>query len=145
MSIPIDEVLNWRGRAVVDRDGQKIGTFDEIYLDEGTSEPAWAAVKTGPFGFRRRVLPIAAAELNGDHVRVPFTKSDVKSAPSIDSEGWVAERDQAAILRHYGMSADQNRAEAESTPDTPEPESPTRLKLKRFTVSETQTREYGPE
>jgi hypothetical protein len=170
MSIPIDEVLNWRGRTVVDRDGQKIGTFDEIYLDEGTSEPAWAAVKTGPFGFRRRVVPIAAAELNGDHIRVPFTKSEVKSAPSIDSEGWVAERDQAAILRHYGMGGGDSGVAAGPTPaatapETPAPEEsespdatgkteagtgerpPDRVKLKRYTVTETLTRrsEFGPD
>ena len=172
MSIPIDEVLGWRGRAVIDRDGQKIGTFDEIYLDEGTSEPAWAAVKTGPFGFRRRVVPIAAAVLNGDHIRVPFTKSEVKSAPSIDSEGWVAERDQAEIFRHYGMGSGDNGVEAGSTPAATAPESPApegseppdetgrteagpasgerppdRLKLKRYTVTETMTRrsEFGPD
>ena len=52
MSIQIDQVLDWRGCAVVDRNGRKIGTFDEIYLDEGTSEPHWAGVKTGPLGLR---------------------------------------------------------------------------------------------
>jgi hypothetical protein len=150
MSIPIDEVLGWRGRAVVDRNGQKIGTFDEIYLDERTSEPAWASVKTGPFGLRRRVLPISAAELNGDHVRVPFTKSEVKSAPSIDSDGWVAERDQAAIFRHYGMSAGDDSREPRGDTDAAVPTDerpPERMRLRRYTVTETLTRrsEFGPD
>ena len=108
MSISIDHVLDWRGRKVVDREGGKIGTFDEIYLDEGTSEPAWAAVKIGLFGLRRRVVPISAAEADGSYVRLPFTKDQVRSAPTIDSEGWVPERDQATILRHYGLSAQES-------------------------------------
>ena len=173
MPIQIDQVLDWRGRAVVDRNGQKIGTFEEIYLDEGTDEPAWAAVKAGTFGLRRaRVVPIAAAHSEGDSIRVPFTKQQVKTAPTIDSEGWVPERDQAAILRHYGMSGGENRAgtarrpeaTAHETPvpessESPEPpgsvgsaapagdEQPTRVRLKRYTVTETLTRrsEFGPE
>jgi hypothetical protein len=163
MSIHIDQVLDWRGRAVVDRDGQKIGSFDEIYLDEGTNEPAWAAVKPGRFALRRRVVPIAAAEADGDHVRVPFTKDQVKSAPTIDSDGWVPERDQAAILRHYGLSETPTDGRPETTargaPATESAETAAstegpdasaqaqRMKLKRYTVTETLTRrsEFGPE
>jgi hypothetical protein len=154
MSIHIDQALEWRGRQVVDREGDKIGTFEEIYLDEGTNEPAWAAVKTGLFSRRRRVVPISAAEADGTHIRVPFTKDQVKSAPTIDSEGWVSERDQAAILRHYGLS----HHEAPDRAGSRSPESsgadadhagatPQHLRLKRHTVTETLTRrsEYGPD
>ena len=28
-----EDVLSWRGRELVDNDGDKIGTIDEIYLD----------------------------------------------------------------------------------------------------------------
>ena len=94
MSIQIDQAVAWRGREVVDRDGQKVGTFDEIYLDEGTNEPAWAAVKSGPFRLRRRVVPMVGVQPDGERIRLPFTKDQVKSAPTIDSEGWVPERDQ---------------------------------------------------
>jgi hypothetical protein len=171
MPIQIDEVLDWRGRAVLDQNGQKIGTFEEIYLDEGTDEPAWAAVKTGTFGLRRpRVVPIAAAHSEGSSIRVPFTKQQVKTAPTIDSEGWVPERDQAAILRHYGMSDGQRRTGTERRPErtaheNPVPEGsepseptgsegsaapagddqPNGMRLKRYTVTETLTRrsEFG--
>jgi hypothetical protein len=166
MPIQIDEVLDWRGRAVVDLNGQKIGTFEEIYLDEGTDEPAWAAVKAGTFGLRRsRVVPIAAAHSDGSSIRVPFTKQQVKAAPTIDSEGWVPERDQAAILRHYGMIGGESRTGTERRPETtahetpatessepPEPtgneesaaapgdDQPIGVRLKRHTVTETLTR-----
>jgi hypothetical protein len=172
MSIEIDEVLDWRGRAVVDCTGQKIGTFDEIYLDEGTNEPAWAAVKTGAFRLRRRVVPIAAVQADGTEIRVPFTKGQVKSAPTIDSEGWVAERDQAAIFRHYGLTGEERQtgtdgppaatpheARPHQSPERPESDGgndsgahasndePVRVRLKRYSVTETVTRrsEFGPE
>jgi PRC-barrel domain len=154
MSIDIDQALEWRGRQVVDQEGDKIGTFDEIYLDEGTNEPAWAAVKTGVFTRRRRVVPISTAEADGSHIRVPFTKDQVKSAPTIDSDGWVSERDQTAILRHYGVrepeAADPARPRSPESSDAEphETDAPQqRLRLKRHTVTETLTRrsEYGPD
>jgi sporulation protein YlmC with PRC-barrel domain len=43
----VQQVLAWRGSDVVDRDGDKIGKIEEIYLDEQTDQPEWLAVKTG--------------------------------------------------------------------------------------------------
>jgi hypothetical protein len=172
VAIEIDQVLDWRGRTVVDRDSRKIGVFDEIYLDEETNEPAWAAVKTGPLRLRRRVVPLADAESLEEAVRVPFTKDQVRSAPSIDADGWVSERDEAAILRHYGIGSEQVTdsrprdipadpapdaegeagADAEAEPSggqaseaRPGGREPQRVQLKRYTVTETVTRrsEFG--
>jgi hypothetical protein len=170
MSNEIDQVLDWRGRTVVDQSGQKVGILDEIYLNEGTNEPTWAAVKTGPLRLRRRVVPVANAHSDGASVFVPFTKEQVRSAPAIDSEGWVPERDQTAILRHYGVGSEQSRQgterRREGTPTGAAPEAteeaqaaeeaqPTReeaseappggresqgIQLKRYTVTETVTR-----
>ena len=36
------------GRKAFDRNGAKIGTVDEVYLDDATGVPEWAAVRTGP-------------------------------------------------------------------------------------------------
>lgn len=170
MAIEIDQVLDWRGRTVVDRDGRKVGVFDEIYLDEETNEPAWAAVKTGTLRLRRRVVPVADADSSEGAVRLPFTKDQVRSAPSIDSEGWVSERDQAAIRRHYGMASEQVTespprdirgdagagadGEADQGAEPSRGQAPEagagdqewqRLQLKRYTVTETVTRrsEFG--
>jgi hypothetical protein len=167
MSVDIDQVLHWRGRTVVDREGRKVGVLDEIYLDDETNEPAWAAVKTGTLRLRRRVVPVGDAESFEGDVRIPFTKDEVRSAPAIDSDGWVSERDQATILRHYGMRSE--RGSGSGHPDTPraaapdaaddssvneqaEPSQegtsedppgeadPQRVQLKRYTVTETVTR-----
>jgi hypothetical protein len=170
MSHEIDNVLDWRGRTVVDQTGVKVGALDEIYLEEGTNEPTLAAVKIGPLRLRRRVVPVADARSDGASVFVPFTKEQIRSAPAIDSEGWVPERDQAAILRHYGVSSEQSRQGTERRPeDAPTGAAPEareeaeaadeaeptreeasgaspgegeshRIQLKRYTVTETLTR-----
>ena len=158
MSVEIDQVLDWRGRTVVDRDGRKVGIFDEIYLDEETQQPTWAAVKMGTLRLRRRVLPVADAEPFEGGVRVPFTKDEVRSAPAIDSDGWVSQRDHATILHHYGMRSEQDSdSRPGDVPTGPPPGGadvneeagarPERVQLKRYTVTETVTRrsEFTPD
>jgi sporulation protein YlmC with PRC-barrel domain len=66
----IEEVRHWRGGTVVDRDGDKIGSIDEVYMDQDTGEPEWLAVKTGLFGTRLSFVPLAEASRSGGEVRV---------------------------------------------------------------------------
>lgn len=63
----LDEVTSWRGMTMVDADGNKIGTIEDIYLDRQTGEPEWAAVKTGLFGTKHSFVPIADAEPTGEN------------------------------------------------------------------------------
>ena len=42
---------------MVDRDGDKIGNIDAIYLDDETGEPEWALVNTGLFGTKSSFVP----------------------------------------------------------------------------------------
>ena len=105
MTLPdIDTVLEWRGRTVVDRAGEKIGKFQEIYLDTETDRPEWAAVSTGLLGRRQRLVPLSEAQPEGDDVRVPFDKEHVESAPEVDSDRDLSQDEEAALYAHYGLS-----------------------------------------
>jgi PRC-barrel domain len=42
----LEDVETWRGKKMVDADGDKIGTIEAVFLDRQTGQPAWAAVKT---------------------------------------------------------------------------------------------------
>jgi Domain of unknown function (DUF2382)/PRC-barrel domain len=107
--VDIDTALDWRGRTVVDREGDKIGTFDELYLDEA-DRPAWAAVTTGLFGMRQTFVPLAEAQDDGDALRVPFGKDMVKDAPQIDPDAQLNPEEEAVLYRHYGLRADRDDA-----------------------------------
>src|SRR3954451_15309946 len=83
----LEDVQTWRGRKMVDPEGDKIGTIEDILLDRHTGEPAWAAVKTGLFGLKHTLVPIRdATPVGDDEVRVPFQKEQVKDAPRIDPD-----------------------------------------------------------
>jgi uncharacterized protein (TIGR02271 family) len=99
----LNEAHEWRGRTVVDRDGQKIGKLDEIYLDRETSQPEWALVNTGLLGTRSSFVPLHGASPAGDDVRVAYAKDQVKDAPSIEAEGELSQQEEAELYRHYGL------------------------------------------
>ena len=76
-----EDVLSWRDRDLIDNDGDKIGTIDDIYLDRETDQPEWAVVTTGLFGMKRTFVPLQEATPSEDGIRVPFEKATVKDAP----------------------------------------------------------------
>jgi Domain of unknown function (DUF2382)/PRC-barrel domain len=101
--LDIETALDWRGRTVVDRDGDKIGTFDELYLDED-DRPAWGAVTTGLFGMRQTFVPLSEAQPEGDVLRVPFGKDVVKDAPNVDPDTQLSAEEEELLYRHYGLA-----------------------------------------
>lgn len=54
----LQDVQTWRGMKMIDADGDKIGTIEDILLDRQSGERAWASVKTGLFGLKHTLVPI---------------------------------------------------------------------------------------
>jgi hypothetical protein len=96
-----EDVLSWRGQTLLDNDGDKIGTIEEIYLDAETNEPEWAVVKTGLFGNKSSFVPISEASPSGDGVRVAFDKATVKDAPNVDPDGRLSQQEERELYAHY--------------------------------------------
>lgn len=92
-----------RGHDVVDPAGDKIGKIEDIYLDDETDQPEWLAVKTGLFGRRVSFVPLAEAQAAGDYVAVPYSKEQIKDAPTAEPDGTLSEREEAALYEHYGL------------------------------------------
>jgi hypothetical protein len=101
----IETVQHWRGRTLLDRDGDRVGSIEEIYLDAQTDEPEWALVHTGLLGMRSSFVPIRDAAAEGGDVRVPFDKQQIKDAPRMDPDGELSEAEEAELYRHYGLEA----------------------------------------
>jgi uncharacterized protein (TIGR02271 family) len=100
----IDEATSWRGLDAHGANGEKLGTISEIYLDQDTGQPEWAAIKTGLFGTRLSFAPLAEASRSGDGVRLPYRKDEVKDAPSVEADGALSQDEEAALYRHYGLN-----------------------------------------
>lgn len=90
------------GRRAFDRDGTKIGTVDEVYLDDATGTPEWAAVRTGLFT-RDAFVPLEPSTLEDGQLRVPYEKSLIKDAPDFGVGRHLSPEQELQLYHHYGM------------------------------------------
>ena len=97
------EAYDFRGRTLVDRDGEKIGTVDEVYSDQDGGQPEWALVHTGLLGVKKSLVPLRGASPNGEHVRVTVDKQAVKDAPSVEADQQLSEAEERQLFEHYGV------------------------------------------
>ena len=49
-------------------------------------------------------MPTAEARAEGDTVRVPYEKSQVKDAPNVDADGALSPDEESRLYRHYGLT-----------------------------------------
>ncbi|MFC7310830.1 PRC-barrel domain-containing protein [Streptomyces monticola] len=99
------DIREWRDRAVVDTEGHKIGVLEAVYVDTTTDEPAMATVRTGlPTRHRLLFVPLDEAVAGPDRLKVRYTKSLVRQAPSIGTDDVLPAEQEAAIFQHYGLS-----------------------------------------
>lgn len=106
-----DSVLGSRGANLVGEDGTKIGTIEDIYLDEETDQPEWAAVNTGFFGSRSTFVPLSDASIQGDDLMVPYSKDQVKGAPNMDADGELSQQEEAELYSYYGLDYTEGRSD----------------------------------
>ncbi len=83
-------------------DGQNIGRVGQVYLDNETGQPNWVTVKTGWFGTSESFVPLDAATVEGDTIRVPYDKDMIKGAPHNEAGVPLTESDEQELYRYYG-------------------------------------------
>jgi len=99
-----NDVRAWIGHTVVDRDGDKVGKVQDVYLDRHSEEPEWLAVKTGLFGSNVSFVPVQNATTEDDTIRVEHEKDRIKDAPNIDPDGELSTEEERRLYEHYGRS-----------------------------------------
>ncbi|MFE7777011.1 PRC-barrel domain-containing protein [Streptomyces sp. NPDC057445] len=104
------------GRKAFDRNGTKIGTVDEVYLDDATGMPEWAAVRTGLFS-RDAFVPLEPSEVAGDGLHIPFERALIKDAPDFGVGRHLSPQQELQLYHHYGL-------ELPAPPEKPAPSPP---------------------
>ncbi|MFI5705324.1 PRC-barrel domain-containing protein [Streptomyces xanthochromogenes] len=90
------------GRKAYDRNGHKIGTVDEVYLDDATGAPEWAAVRTGLFS-RDAFVPLEPSILVDETLRVPYDRALIKDAPDFGVGRHLSPEQELQLYHHYGL------------------------------------------
>ncbi|MEV7191358.1 PRC and DUF2382 domain-containing protein [Streptomyces sp. NPDC093510] len=92
------------GLTAYDRTGEKIGSVEQVYLDDRSGRPEWITVKTGLFGMKQSFVPLAGARRQEDQLHVATTKEAVKDAPRIDADQHIEPGQEHELYAHYGLT-----------------------------------------
>lgn len=95
----------WRGRELLDRDGERIGTLEDVYFDIETDEPQFGTVKEGFLDRHLTFVPLTAVTIGPDYLQVAATRQQVKDAPNMEHEGEaLTQEDELLLYHHYQMN-----------------------------------------
>ncbi|MFG2650680.1 DUF2382 domain-containing protein [Streptomyces sp. NPDC048436] len=92
------------GLTAYDQTGEKIGSVEQVYLDDRTGRPEWVTVKTGLFGMKQSFVPLAGARRQQDELHVAATKETVKDAPRVDADQHLEPGEEHELYAHYGLA-----------------------------------------
>jgi uncharacterized protein (TIGR02271 family) len=112
----IEDARTWRGHDAVGPDANKLGTIEDIYLDQETGEPEWVALKTGMFGGKLSFAPLGQARQDGDTIVLPYEKDQIKNAPRVEADGALSQEEEAQLYRHYGLDYGESRSDTGQEP-----------------------------
>jgi uncharacterized protein (TIGR02271 family) len=98
----IERLQELRGAPVFDTSGDKIGSVEEIFLDDQTNQPEWIGLGTGFFGTKRVLVPVSGASFSADGVTVRYPKDQVKGAPDVDAD-YLTPEDEQGLYSYYGI------------------------------------------
>jgi sporulation protein YlmC with PRC-barrel domain len=99
----IEQIEEWAGQNVVDRDGEKIGKLEDVYFAAGTREVVFGSVKAGMLGRRHFLVPFADASVSRDQIRVAYSQDQIKEGPQTDPGATLESGMEQELARHYEL------------------------------------------
>ena len=128
MTPPSSRPSDWEGQTVLDRQGEKIGKIEEIFLVEETGRPEWGLVKIGRIKGHATLVPLTRARAVDKGIEIPFGKDVVSDAPAVKPDEDPSEQQVNALYRHYRIpvpaSGNGHAAPAPAPAATPSSVSP---------------------
>jgi len=98
-------VSEWHGKMLLDRNGEKIGKLQDVYVDVENDEPQFATVKEGFIGRHLTFVPLAGLMIGPEDLQVTVTKDQVRSAPDIELQGdEMSQADESTLYHHFEMN-----------------------------------------
>ncbi len=102
----------YEGYTVYDRNGDKIGKVDDLFVDEN-DQPEYIGVKMGFLGTRSTLIPMEVARVdeNDRRIEVSVDKAQAKEGPSFDDDEDITPEYEEQVYSHYGLQRAQTNGE----------------------------------
>ena len=91
-----------------DKDGEKLGDVNEVFVDDQSGQPTFVEVNHGLFGMNSNLVPLRGHDFSGDDLKLGFSKDRIKDAPDFDSDKPLTPEAQSDIFKHYGLENAQD-------------------------------------
>jgi uncharacterized protein YrrD len=76
-----ENIGEWHGKDLVDRNGEKIGKLEDVYVDVETNEPMFGTVKEGLIGRHLTFVPLAGITIGPDRLQMPVARDQAQGRP----------------------------------------------------------------
>ncbi len=106
-----------------DRDGEKLGSVTEVYINDTTGQPDFVEVAHGLFGMDSSIVPLRGHRLDGENLQLAFSKDLIKDAPTSTTRPTSATRNRNASTPISGSPTPPapRRSTSPSSPPAPSP------------------------
>jgi hypothetical protein len=129
MADPVEEPDQLTGADVYNQLGEPVGSVGRLYGSGDDRPPSWVGVqvRTGMFGGRLVLVPLARLKQEDGQIRVPYDTQHLLDAPQIDADGGLSEEDVAALSDYFAVgrgdqpSQDNPGSYASQMPDADDP------------------------
>ncbi len=106
------------GKVAVDVNGEELGIVDAVYLDKGSGEPEWVALRTGRS--ETSLAPLAGARVTDAGVQLAAVAKLVRNAPHSDHPPGqitpeLTDAQEAELYLYYSVDYTSPSAETEVT------------------------------
>jgi stress response protein YsnF len=153
--IRLSDLARVHGRPAHDSAGVPVGTVDQLYMSDSSSEPRWVTLRAADG--RELFAPLEGAEVQDDGLRLAWPADRVLASPSMTVDDHLDSAEETRLCEHYALDAEPaNGRHAVDLPQAigddgaatmhlsgerlvPRTEEVTRqLRLRRYVVTETE-------
>lgn len=100
----VDQIEQWLGQEVVDRDGERVGKLDELFYSSMSGEAVFGSVKSGLLGRHASLVPLAGASVGREYLRLAYPAEQIERVGSeVDVKGALDRESAARAASVYGV------------------------------------------
>lgn len=105
MTAPVEEPEQLTGADVYNQVGEPLGAVRRLYGSGDDRPPSWVGVevRTGMFGRRLVLVPLARLKQEDGQIRVPYDTQHLLDAPRVEPDGDLSEEDVAALSDYFAV------------------------------------------
>src|SRR5919202_4280423 len=96
----------YAGYEVYDRDGDKIGKVDDLFVDE-IDQPGYIGVKLGFLGMSSTLIPweLVTPDESSGSLTVATDKETAKNGPAFDDDREITPEFESQVYSYYGLQS----------------------------------------